>query len=224
MHEGHRKRMKARFKKEGSFENFAQHEILEMLLYSTIARGNTNPIAHDLLTTFGSLAGVLDADAEELKSIKGIGENSAFLLSMIPSLSQAYNKNKWESRVMLGDTESIGRYAINQFIGKLHEEFHIICMDTNRRVFYSGAVTKGTIDEVAIYPRLVVAEALKHNARYVVLAHNHPSGSIYPSEADIKATRAVITALEAIDMLVLDHVIVAGNSYYSMAEASLLDL
>lgn len=222
MHDGHRKRMKERFKKEGGFEHFAPHEILEMLLYSTIARGNTNPIAHELITAYGSLAGVLEADSEDLKKIKGIGESSAFLLSMIPSLCRAYSQNKWGSRALLGSTEEIGRYAISLFIGMAHEEFHIICLDSNRRMFYSGAITKGTVDEVAIYPRLVVAEAIKHNARYMVLTHNHPNGSVYPSESDKMTTDKIIAALEGIDVSVVDHIIVAGNSYYSMASTGFI--
>ncbi len=218
MHDGHRKRMKERYKNDGGFENFAQHEILEMLLYSTIARGDTNPIAHELIQTFGSIANVFEADPEELKKVHGIGESSAYLLSMIPHLSKVYNETKWNRKIMLGTSDLVGQYAINLFIGKTYEEFRIICLDSNRQVFYQGVVTKGTIDEVPTYPRLIVEEVLKHNAKTVIFAHNHPGGSVFPSESDIHATNKLIDALNAIDVCVLDHVIVSGNRYYSMSD------
>ncbi len=218
MHEGHRKRMKDRFLKDGSFDNFAQHEVLEMLLYSTIARGDTNPIAHDLMTEFGNLAHVLEASPQELKKVKGIGETSAFLLSMIPALCRAYTHAKWDRVVLLGNREILKRYVADRFIGKNHEEFHIICVDSNRQLFHEGCVTKGTINEVPAYPRRIVEEVLKHNAQYVYLAHNHPGGSTRPSEADRIATKKIIAALEAVDVMVLDHLIASGHSCYSMAE------
>jgi len=90
MHEGHRKRMRERFLKDGDFQNFAPHEVLELLLYSTIARGDTNPIGHALIDKFGTLANVFEASPEELKEVSGIGESSAFLLSLIPHLCQAF--------------------------------------------------------------------------------------------------------------------------------------
>ncbi len=218
MHEGHRKRMKERYKNDGGFENFAQHEILEMLLYSTIARGDTNPIAHELIAKFGNIANVFDADPEQLKQVRGIGESSAYLLSMIPHLSRVYNQTKWDRKIMLGTTDLAGQYAINLFIGKTHEEFRVICLDSNRQVFYQGVVAQGTINEVQTYPRLVVAEVLKHNAQNVILTHNHPNGSVFPSESDLNATQQLVTALDAIGVHVLDHIIVSGNQYYSLAE------
>lgn len=222
MHDGHRKRMKERFYRDGNFENFAQHEILEMLLYSTIARGDTNPIGHALIEKFGSLANVLEASPDELKQVKGIGESSAFLLSMLPHLCQAYQRYKWDYRVPLSTADIAGQYAISLFIGKKDEEFRMICLDSNRRVFYEGIVAKGTINEVQAYPRVVVAEALKRNARFVIFAHNHPNGMTKPSEADIKTTNLLRDALEKVEVLLQDHIIVSGHSYFSMADAGMV--
>lgn len=223
MHEGHRQRMKQRFLKDGSFENFAPHEILELLLYSTIARGDTNPIAHELIRKFGNLANVFEADLASLKEVDGIGESSAFLLSIIPCLCQAYNQSKWERRIMLSTTDLAGQYAINLFIGKPHEEFRIICLDSNRQVTYQGCVTKGTINEVPAYPRLMVEEVVKRKAQNVIFTHNHPNGSVLPSEADKVATQALLSAMDTIGVNVIDHIIVAGNRFYSMADMGILD-
>jgi len=218
MHEGHRKRMRERFLKDGDFQNFAPHEVLELLLYSTIARGDTNPIGHALIDKFGTLANVFEASPEELKEVSGIGESSAFLLSLIPHLCQAYRHSKWNSRVFLGTTDLLGQYAIDLFIGKQQEEFHLLCVDSNKCLYYDGTIVKGTINEVPAYPRVIVAEALKRNAQYVYFLHNHPGGSSRPSRSDIEATKALNNALESIGVTLLDHVIVAGHGYYSMEE------
>ncbi len=218
MHSGHRKRMKERFLNDNGFENFAQHEILEMLLYSTIPRSDTNPLGHALMERFGSIANVFDASPEELKEVSGIGESSAFLLSLIPHLTRVYTQAKWDKRQSLCSTELAGQFAVNLFVGKAHEEFWMICVDSNRRVFYQGCIAKGTINEVPAYPRLVVQEVLKHNVQNVIFTHNHPGGSIRPSEADLVATEALLSAMMAINVDVIDHIIVSGNSFYSMAE------
>ncbi len=221
-HEGHRKRMKDRFDSEGSFDNFAPHEILEMILYSTIPRGDTNAIGHELIHEFGNLAHVFEASPDELMKVNGIGERSAFLLSLIPHICAAYNQSKWTRNITLGSADMAGQYAINLFIGRHTEEFRIICLDSNRRVFYQGVVARGTINEVPAYPRLIVEEVLKRKAQYVMFAHNHPNGSSMPSTGDKIATQQIESALEAIDVRMLDHIIVAGQQYYSMAEGGLL--
>lgn len=221
-HEGHRKRVKERFDNEGGFDNFAPHEILEILLYSTIPRGDTNAIGHALIREFGNLAHVFEAAPEELMKVKGVGERSAFLLSLIPHLCAAYNQSKWTRNITLGSADLAGRYAINLFIGRHAEEFRIICLDSNRRVFYQGVVARGTINEVPAYPRVIVEEVLKRKAQYVIFAHNHPNGSSFPSEGDKIATAQIAAALEAIDVRMLDHIIVAGAQYYSMAEGGLI--
>ncbi len=222
MHDGHRNRMRKRFLKDANFDNFAPHEILELLLYSTISRRDTNPIAHALIREFGSLSGVLDASPEQLKKVDGVGENTAFMLSMMPSLFAAYNQAKWERNIALSTTDIAGQFAINLFIGKPYEEFRIICVDSARRVTYQGAIAHGTINEVPSYPRLAVEEVLKHKAQNVIFTHNHPNGSLQPSEGDKIATEQLLSAMDAIGVSVLDHIIVSGNRYFSMADMGLL--
>ncbi len=218
-HTGHRQRLKNRYLKEG-LDSFEMHEVLELLLYYSIPRRDCNPIAHHLLDEFKVISNVLDTDVERLSKVDGIGENSAILLSLIPKIAKIYLQEKWsmDNKDTLGSFETIGRYAIGMFIGKKNEEFGIICLDSNRKVHYSGIVQKGSINETPAYPRLVVDAALRANAQTVVLCHNHPSGSILPSGADKEATETIVNALEAISIDVLDHVIVSGDRFYSMAE------
>lgn len=218
-HTGHRQRLKNRYLKEG-LDSFEMHEVLELLLCYSIPRRDCNPIAHHLLDEFKSISNVLDTDVERLSRVDGIGENSAVLLSLIPKLAKIYLQEKWsmDNKKTLGSFETIGRFAIGMFIGKKNEEFGIICLDSHRNVHYSGIVQKGSINETPAYPRLVVDAALRANAQTVVLCHNHPNGSVLPSDADIDATRAIVNALDAIAIDVLDHVIVSGDRFYSMAE------
>lgn len=221
-HDGHRMRMKKRYLNEG-LDSFEPHEILELLLYYSIPRRDINELSHRLVERFGSVANVFDADTEALMQIEGISENSAILLHLIPQLSRIYNLSKWDRKTSLASVDTVGQYAVSMYIGKKNEEFGIICLDSNRRVHYSGIIIKGTVNQAEAYPRTVVAAVLKHNAVNVILTHNHPSGSIMPSESDKEATRNIVNALEAIDVNVLDHIIVSGDRFFSMAAMGMMD-
>ncbi len=216
MHEGHRMRMKHRYLHEG-LDHFEPHEILELLLYYSIPRRDINDIAHRLIDRFGSVANVFDADVNALCEVEGISESSAILLNMIPQLSRVYEHSKWDRHATLATVDAIGQYAISMYIGKKNEEFGIICLDSNHKVHFSGLIIKGTINQTEAYPRLIVAEVLKHNAVNVVLTHNHPSGSIMPSANDREATKNIVAALEAIGVTVKDHIIVSGDRFNSMS-------
>ncbi len=220
-HDGHRQRMKSRYAKEG-LDSFAPHEVLELLLYYAIPRKDINELCHRLIEHFGSVGNVFDADIEDLKQIDGISENAAVLLNLIPSLSRIYNVSKWDRSTALLSTKSIGEYAVSMFVGKKNEEFGIICLDSNRRIHYSGIIIKGTVNQTEAYPRTVVSEVLKRNAVNVVLTHNHPSGSLIPSYSDRVATKNIVVALESIGIHVIDHIIVAGNQFNSMSDLDML--
>ena len=217
VHENHRARMRKKFREHG-FDGFADHEILEMLLYYSVPRMNTNPLAHRILDKYKTLANVFDAPPEEIMKEFKLSEVTATLLSMVPKLSKVYETSKWERETCLPDAESLGKYAISLFKDKVNEEFALICMDANRCVHWSGIIVKGTIDRTEAYPRVVVEEALKHKAVNVVFAHNHPNGTLAPSVADKQATEALIKVLKGIEINVLDHIIVSGNGYFSMRE------
>ncbi len=221
MHKNHRKRVRNRFL-QTKFEGFAEHEILELLLFYAIPRCDTNPIAHRLLDAYKTLANVLDADPASLAKIPGMGENSAVLLSMIPSLCQAYEISKRTKGSLLEDVTASGQYAVTMFKDATVEKFGLICLDSHRRVHWSGIIATGTIDRIDAYPRLVLNEILRHNATRVIFTHNHPHGSLVPSESDKSATRMLTETLRALDIRVLDHIIVSNDRYYSMAEAGFI--
>jgi DNA repair protein RadC len=221
VHEGHRKRLKERFLREG-LDNFEAHQVLELILFYSIPRRDTNEIAHELLKKYGSLANVFEADINDLIKTPGIGENSAFILSLIPSLARRYFKDKWGSKPVIDSSSKAGQYAVSLFAGRLYEAFYVICLDAQNKVNFPVLLHEGTINESPVYPRLVVEAALRHQANSVILAHNHPGGSLKPSQADIEVTERIRTALESISIRVIDHIIVAGDKYVSFAEMGLM--
>jgi DNA repair protein RadC len=221
MHEGHRNRLKKRFLEEG-LDGFEDHQILELLLFYAIPRRDTNETAHNLINKFGSLSGVLEADPRELAATPGIGENCTVLLTLIPSLTRIYQKDRWGARPTLNNTNKAGEYVLTLCAGRTYEVFYIICLDAQHNVIYPALVQEGTIDQAAVYPRNIVETALRHKAHSVILAHNHPGGSPAPSAQDIEVTKKIRTALESISISVLDHIIAAGQRYVSCMEKGLI--
>lgn len=221
MHEGHRDRLKGRFITEG-LDQFNEHQVLELLLFYSIPRKDTNELAHELINKFGSLSGVLEADVSELMKVNGVGKNTAVLLSLVPSLSQKYINNRWREKPQLNSTQKAGAYIKSLFIGEKYEAFYAICLDSQNRVNYADKVHEGTIDSAPVYPRLIIESALRHQASSLILAHNHPGGSLHPSNADIDATKKIIAACETISVRVVDHIIVSGLDYFSFADRGLI--
>ncbi|WP_407314285.1 RadC family protein [Desulfosporosinus sp. SB140] len=221
MHEGHRTRLKNRFIEEG-LDAFEDHQILELLLFYAIPRKDTNELAHSLINKYGSLSGVLEADPKDLAKAPGLGENSAILLALIPSLARIYLKDRWGARPTLDSTAKAGEYVLTLCAGRTYEVFYVICLDAQHKVIYSALVHEGTIDQAPVYPRLIVETALRHKAQSVILAHNHPGGTPIPSSQDIEVTKRIQVALEQISISVLDHIIAAGEQYVSCAEKGLL--
>ena len=221
IHSGHRDRMKSRFISEG-LDGFNQHQILELLLFYAIPRKDTNEIAHRLIKKYGSLSGVFEADPKDIADTPGMGLNSAILLSLVPSLARIYFKDRWGIKPALNSSSKAGEYAISLFAGRSYEVFYVLCLDSQNKVNYAALVHEGTINEAPVYPRLIVETALRHKANSVILAHNHPGGSLKPSSADIEVTRKIVSALRSISIDVVDHIIVSGDRYVSFAEKGLL--
>jgi DNA repair protein RadC len=221
LHVGHRQRVKNRYMAEG-LDAFEDHQVLEMLLFYCIPMKDTNELAHRMINEFGSLAGLFEADPKDISKRCKVSENTAILVSLIPSLSRRYIKGKWGDKPILNSSSRAGEYSISLFMGRAYEAFYVICLDAQNRANHAALVHEGTINEAPVYPRLIVETALRHQANSVILAHNHPGGSLRPSPDDINVTRRIRTALEAISIMVVDHIIVAGDKYTSFAEEGLL--
>lgn len=220
-HKGHRNRLKKRFLAEG-IDSFNEHQILELLLFFTLPQKDTNLIAHDLISTFGSLSRVFEAHPKELEKIEGIGQHSSSLITLIPQLSRAYLKDLTRERPVLDSARAAGEYVKNFFMGRIYEVFYIFCMDKSCRVIHEEKICEGTLDETPCYPRLVLEAAFRHNAQRVIFAHNHPSGLLKPSPGDIASTHKLVQIFESVDIEVVDHIIAGKSGYISMAELSCL--
>lgn len=215
-HDGHRVRMRERFQKGDSFQ---QHEALEMLLYATIAQGNTNPLAHQLIDAFGSFSGVFDAPLEELMKVKGIGDKSAFLIKLVPLLARMYSEDKYADGLILNSTTKIGDYLVPKFFGLTVEVTYLLCFDGRCKLLNCVKLSEGSVNATAVNVRRIIEEAVKCGALSVAIGHNHPNGFAIPSDGDILTTRKIINALETIGVQLLDHIIVAGDDYVSLAES-----
>lgn len=221
MHEGHRKRLKDRFIAEG-LKNFEPHQVLELLLFYVIPRRDTNEIAHHLLKKFKTFADILEADVPDLMRVEGIGENAAIFLSLISASSAYYLQSKHGEKPILDSSSKAGEFVKSLFVGQKYEVFYAVCLDNQNRVTWADVLFEGTLNETVIYPRIIVEIALRHRANSLIIAHNHPGGSLKPSQADIQATQSIKNALETIQIKLLDHIIVGDNAYMSFAEKGYL--
>lgn len=218
IHSGHRQRLKDRFLEQG-LDNFTQIQALELLLFYAVPQRDTNPLAHALLERFGSLSGVLDAEFEELRQVKGISDHSATLLHLVTELGRYYQVSSGQNIRVLTTLDACGEYLLPYFFGRTKETVFLLCLDAKCKVLGCREVGQGSTSSAGISLRKVVETALAANATTVVLAHNHPSGVAVPSREDIETTRRVYAALDAVDVHLADHVVVAEGDYVSMVQS-----
>ena len=222
IHDGHRKRMRERFRREG-LAGFAPHEVLELLLFYGRARGDVNPTAHALLDAFGSLKGVMEARPEQLMTVSGVGEESATLISLMLPLWRRYTACVLEEKQRIENRRQAQTYCLALLSGLRTEHFYLIALSADAQVLGRRLVAEGSLSEVNAYPRTVVEAALNYNAHSVILCHNHPGGSAQPSQADIDTTLILQELLSALGVTLLDHMVVAGDEAYSMMQHGDLD-
>ena len=221
-HIGHRQRMKQRFQTQG-LEGFAPHEILELALFYAIPQRDVNPLAHRLIERYGSLHGVLDASAENLQQVEGIGENAATLLSLFSHMARALERSRGMELEDLNNHRAMKEHCYRLLCGLNHEEFYVVCLNAQNRLIRDVCISRGSVAEVWAPPREVVDAVLRHNAASVVLCHNHPSGSVVPSSQDLALTRRVADVLTGIGVPLHDHLVVGGSQLLSMLDYDLLE-
>jgi DNA repair protein RadC len=215
-HGNHRQRVRNRYRSQG-LDGFAEHEVLELLLYYCYPRCDTNEIAHRMLKEFGSLHNLFEADVETLMTTLNCTEKIAVLLNLIPAVANRYFRSKWATGVILDDKKIAGEYAIDLFVGETVEKLYALCLDKNFKLINAELISEGTLDESAVYPREIVRAAIKNHSTAVILTHNHPGGSFNPSRSDLSVTRQIVAGTELIGLDIIDHIIVAGDTYYSFA-------
>ncbi len=220
---GHRERLRERFRKSG-LAGFAEYEIVELLLTLAIPRCDVKAPAKALVTRFGSLRGILDAPAEELEQVQGIGPVTAVNVMVVKAAATLYLQQAAERRQDLSTQESLAPFWRLRLSALGHEVFEVAYLDALHALLRDGVETLqiGTVDRAVVYPRRVAEGALRREAAAVVLAHNHPAGKALPSDDDRLITRAVVLACEAIQVEVFDHLIVSPGEVFSFKGAGLL--
>ena len=217
-HKGHRERLKLRFLESG-LDSFTDVQALELLLFYAIPQKDTNPIAHALLERFGSLSQVLDAPLEALKKVPGISDHSASLLRLVTELARFYQVDSAQRTEVLTSLDACGRYLVPRFFGRKVETVFLLCLDAKCKVLCCREIGEGSVNAASISVRKVVEAALSANATTVVLAHNHPSGVALPSADDVQTTRRIAAALSAVEVKLIDHIVVAEGDFISMAQS-----
>ncbi len=220
IHDGHRNRMKQRFLEDG-LDRFDEVQALELLLFYCIPRQDTNELAHRLIDRFGSFANVLEAGYGELKKVPGVGEGAATFLPLLMETSRYYGVNKQKEQKILHSVEDCGAYLVPYFHGRKNETVFMLCMDAKCKVLCCKEVGEGSVNSAAVPIRRIVQMALSANATSVILAHNHPSGLALPSGEDVQTTQNLAAALDAVEILLVDHIIVSDDDYVSLVQSGL---
>lgn len=217
-HSGHRQRLRERFLREG-LDSFTDIQALELLLFYGVPRRDTNPIAHALLEHFGSLSQVLEASPEELCKVEGVGDGAAAILKLVTEFARFYEKDRAAQVKVLPTLESCAAYLQPFFYGKHNETAYLLCLDGKCKVLCCRQLGEGNVNATMISVRKVVEMAIGANASSVVLAHNHPGGLAIPSVEDLHTTKQIASALFAVEVRLIDHIIVADDDYVSLVQS-----
>lgn len=218
IHNGHRQRLKDRFRQDG-LDNFNELQVLELLLFYCIPRQDTNPLAHALMDRFRTFSQVLEAPVGELEKVPGMGPNAATFLHLVRDAGRYYQINRAMQEKILLTTEQCGNYLSAFFVGRRNEMVYLLCLDAKCKVLCCKEIGEGSVNFASVPVRRVVEAALRVNATTVVLAHNHPSGIAVPSSEDVQTTYRVAAALDTVDITLADHIIVADDEYISLVQS-----
>jgi DNA repair protein RadC len=197
-------------------------ELLAIFLRTGLVGQSALDLARTLLTTFGSLRGVLDASCQEFCKQRGMGESKYVLLQAALELAQRHMLEELRRSDCLDSSVITRNYVQSRLRPYTREVFLCLFLDNHNRVIAAEELFRGTIDNASIHPRVVVDRALFHNAAALIFAHNHPSGVAEPSHADIGITRRLKNALSLIDIRTLDHFVVGDTEVVSLAERGVL--
>ena len=218
---GHRQRIKDKYKKSG-IDGWLDYEVLELILSYAVARKDTKPIAKELITRFKTINGVLDADREELKSVPGISEHAALFLGLLKEVTIIYLEKGLHNKDLLSSPEAVFDYMKASLKGSMDEEFKTLFLNSRNQLIAIEILQTGTVNKSVIYPRKLVERSLYHHAVGVIIAHNHPAGTLKPSGDDCAVTKVIKDALKTVEINLLDHVIIGGNDYFSFKNEGLI--
>ena len=214
MHENHRNRLRKKFL---SFPDIMEeHEILELLLTYSIPRKNTNDIAHELLERLGSISGVFDASFSMLKEVKGVGDSTALFLKVVSTVIRLYSQDKYKPKKHALSREEVAQILFNKFVCRSEECVAIALLNPKQKLVFCDIIAKGTFGSVNLYSRDLLKLVVNFDARFAIIAHNHPSGIALPSKEDLIVTKELYNLLEMLEISLVDHIIVGRTGSFSI--------
>jgi DNA repair protein RadC len=222
LHQGHRKRLREKFVKSG-LAGFHDYEIVELLLSLGTPRRDCKAPAKEALKRFQTLRGVLEAPADELQKIDGIGAHSAFGIKLVQEVAREFLKAKIIDKPYYNSSQEVFDYLYHAMRGLRKEVFKVVCLNSQNQIIDAADLSEGTVNSSAVVPRDVVEGAVKSNAAALIFVHNHPSGNPAPSNSDRGLTRELVFIGRIMRIKVLDHIIIGDNKYYSFAGEGLID-
>ena len=225
---GHRERVRKKFLENG-FNGLEDYEVLELLLFYVIPRKDTKAIAKELIKKFKTLANVLKADTLELKTIDGLGDVAITFLKMMGALPEKIYKDELKNQKLIKDDknkitdkEVLLSFLRNKIGYEDVEKFYVIYLSSSNEVIAFEESSSGTLDRSSIYPREIYKRVIMENAKSIIIAHNHPSGNTCPSKCDIDITNEIAKGLKNFGALLLEHIIITRDSYFSFLEEGLI--
>lgn len=211
---GHRERQRQKLVRNGG-ALFSDYELLEYLLMQAIPRRDVKPLAKELLANFSNIAGVLAASPEELMRLKGIKETTAALFVAVRETAVRMGHDEVSEEPVLRNWDAVVRFCKTALGRKKTELFAVLFLDTKKKLIKYEILQEGTIDRTMLYPRELVKRCLDLGAAAVIMVHNHPTGDLTPSRNDLELTKTMENVLNAVDIELIDHLIVSKQGHFS---------
>lgn len=218
---GHRDRLRHRFLKNGA-DALEDYELIELFLFTAIPRKDVKPLAKELLSTFGSIAGIMNAPLHELEKIKGLSENTIIAFKNLHAISLRVMKQDLMHKPILNSWSRLMEYCQVTMAHETKEHFRILFLNKKNELIADEIQQSGTVDHTPAYPREIMKRALEVGATALILVHNHPSGDHTPSEADVDMTYAIKAAAEPFHIVIHDHLVVSRNGVNSFKSMGLI--
>jgi DNA repair protein RadC len=218
---GPRERLKKKFFECG-LQAFHDYEAVELLLSYAIPRKDLKIPAKDLLERLGSLRGIMDADVSELTQTSGISHHAAGLIKLVKEIGTLYLQERVKEKPQITCTGELLDFCKTALGGLKDENFCVLYLDTQNRAIAFETLQKGIVNQAVVYPRQVLERALFHKSSAIILVHNHPTGYVKPSDADIRQTKTISDTAKLLDILVHDHLIIGENRFFSFREEGIM--
>lgn len=212
IHSQHRKRIRDRFLNNG-LEDFAPHEVLELLLTYSIPRQDVNLLAHRLINQFGSISSVMDADITDLMRMDGVKENTATFLKLIPEAGKRYQIDKFTPSVVFDGMETVAEYCVYSHLRDTEEEISVMMMDARMRLLGHETLAKGNGCDVSVDMEKLGSILFRYNAVSFIIVHSHPGGDVTPSDSDVVLTQKIYSLMKHFNKTLVEHIIIADGHY-----------